>query len=175
MPALSSPALRLRVAQLNPHRPQGVDVRPDAAARAAFAEEFGLVDLPALRLTGTLSAQGSRDWLFEGRLEAEVVQPCVVTLAPVTSRIDESLRRRWSPDLTTPEGEEVEMGDDEVEPLGAVIDLGALLTEALALALPAWPRAEGAGLEAPPPEDAAESRRKPFADLSTLLARKPPG
>ena len=171
MPALSSPALRLRVAQLNPHRPQAVDVSPDAAARAALVAEFGLLDLPMLRLTGTLSAQGSRDWLFEGRLEAEVVQPCVVTLAPVATRIDESLRRRWSPDLVAPEGEEVEMGDDEVEPLGAVIDLGALLTEALALALPAWPRAEGAEL-APPPEDAGEDRRKPFADLSALLARK---
>lgn len=176
MPALSSPALRLRVAQLNPHRPQAVDVTPDAAARAALAAEFGLIALPALRLTGALSAQGARDWLFEGRLRAEVVQPCVVTLAPVTSRIDESLRRRWSPDLTTPEGEEVEMGDAEVEPLGIVIDLGALLAEALALALPEYPRVEGAELgAAPPPEDAGEERRRPFADLSALLARKPPG
>lgn len=173
MPALSSPALRLRVAQLNPHRPQAVDVSPDAGARAALAAEFGLIDLPALRLSGTLSAQGSRDWLFEGRLRAEAVQPCVITLAPVATRIDEALRRRWSPDVATPEGEEVEMGDDEVEPLGAVIDLGALLAEALALALPAWPRAEGAELAPPPEAPAGEGRRKPFADLSALLARKP--
>lgn len=172
MPALSSPALRLRVAQLNPHRPHPVEVAPDADARKALADEFGMIALPMLRLTGALTAVGAQDWQFEGRLLAEVVQPCVVTLAPVTSRIDETLYRRWSPDLTDPEGEEVEMGDDEVDPLGTHIDLGALLTEALALALPAWPRAKGAALEpvldAPPAED----RRRPFADLSALLARK---
>ncbi len=174
MTALSSPANRLRVAQLNPHRPLEIDLAPDADSRAALAAGMGLLDLPALRLTGTLRASGSRDWLLEGRLVADVVQPCGITLAPVPAHIDEALRRRWSPDLAAPEAEEAEMGDDEVEPLGAVIDLGAVLAEALALALPPWPRAEGAELpgEAPAPED---GRRKPFADLSALLARKPRG
>ena len=172
MPALSSPALRLRVAQLNPHRPHPVDIAPDETDRAALVREFDLIALPSLHLSGALSAIGAQDWQFEGRLQADVVQPCVVTLAPVATRIDESLRRRWSPDIADPDGEEVEMGDDEVEPLGAVIDLGALLTEALALALPPWPRAEGAELEAAPEEEPAEDRRKPFADLSALLARK---
>lgn len=178
MSALSSPAYRLRVAQLNPHRPLPVDLAPDAGARAALAGEMGLLALPALRLTGTLRAVGAQDWLLEGRLLAEAVQPCVVSLAPVPAHLDEALRRRWSPDLALPEGEEAEMGDDEVEPLGAVIDLGAVLAEALALALPPWPRAPGAelpaeaGAEAEPGAE-ADDRRKPFADLSALLARKP--
>lgn len=176
MPALSSPALRLRVVQLNPHRPHPVDVQPDAATRAALAAEFGLIALPALHLTGALSVYGARDWQFEGRLRAEVVQPCVVTLAPVTTRIDEPVRRRWSPDVTDPEGEEVEMSDDEVDPLGTVIDLGAMLGEALTLALPAYPRAKGAALEADAEaeqgSEPTDERRKPFADLSALLARK---
>lgn len=176
MPALSSPAYRLRVAQLNPHRPLPIDLAPGAEERAALAAELGLLALPALRLTGELRACGSRDWELTGQVQAEAVQPCVVTLAPVPARIDEAVRRRWTPDLATPEAEEVEMGDDEVEPLGAVIDLGAVLAEALALALPPYPRAPGAEL---PAEIAAgaeaaetEERRKPFADLSALLARK---
>lgn len=186
MPALSSPAYRLRVAQLNPHRPLAVDIAPEAPARAALAQELDLLGLPALRLTGTLRAVGAQDWLLEGRILADVVQPCVVTLAPVAGHIDEALSRRWSPDPPIPEGEEAEMGDDEVEPLGAVIDLGAVLTEALVLALPPWPRAEGAELPADLTPDGAATeakaeaesgaeagRRKPFADLSALLARKP--
>lgn len=175
MPALSSPAYRLRVAQLNPHRPLPVDLVPGAEERAALAAELGLLALPALRLTGALRASGSRDWELTGQVQAEVVQPCVVTLAPVPARIDEAVRRRWTPDLATPEAEEIEMGDDEVEPLGAVIDLGAVLAEALALALPPWPRAPGAELPAgtgPEAEPEEDERRKPFADLSALLARK---
>lgn len=175
MPALSNPAYRLRVAQLNPHRPLAVDIAPDAPARAALAAEMDLLDLPALRLTGSLRADGAQDWLLEARLVADVVQPCVVTLAPVPAHLDEAIRRRWSPDATVPEAEEVEMGDDEVEPLGAVIDLGAVLAEALALALPPYPRAEGAALPGEAPEPAAEAVRKPFADLSALLARKDRG
>ena len=169
MPALSSPALRLRVAQLNPHRPHPVEVAPDADDRKALADEFGMIALPMLRLTGALTAVGAQDWQFEGRLLAEVVQPCVVTLAPVTSQIDESLRRRWSPDLTDPEGEEVEMGDDETEPLGAEIDLGAVLVEALSLAIPPFPRAPGATLEAPAADG---DPRRPFAGLGALLKRE---
>ena len=52
--------------------------------------------------------------------------------------------RRYTPDVTTPEGEEVEMDDDTLEPLPAVLDLGDVLEEVLALAIPEFPRADGA-------------------------------
>lgn len=182
----ASAANRLRVANLNPHRAHAIDIRPDDAARAALAQELGLTALPAVRLDGTLSAQGAQDWLFEGRLRAEVVQPCVITLAPVKTRLDEAVRRLWSPDAAHSDAEEAEMGDDEIEPLGTVIDLNAVLAEALALALPLYPRAEGAGLAdadaaadgpADGPDDArddadAGETRRPFAGLKDLLGDK---
>lgn len=175
--ALSVPAFRLRVADINPHRPVEVDIAPDAALRAKLAEALDLTALPMLRLRGRLVASGAEDWVLEARMEAEVVQPCVVSLRPVTSHLDEELHRRWTPDLPEPDGDEVEMGegDDEVDALGPVIDLGAVLAEALALALPPWPRAKDAEMPAAAGDDGGQAvngddeGRRPFADLARLL------
>lgn len=178
--ALSVPAFRLRVADLNPHRPRPVDIAPDGALRARLAQDLDLLDLPMLRLQGELRAAGAQDWVLEARMQADVVQACVVTLQPVASHLAEDLRRRWTPDLPEPGSDETEMGDDEVDPLGPVIDLGAVLTEALLLALPPWPRAGDAQL---PPQAGdggggaadGDDGRKPLADLARLLAARKPG
>lgn len=162
---------RLRADRLPVRRVTAVELTPDAAARGRIAAALDLTALPRLRLSGTLAPAPAGAWAFEGRLQAEVVQPCGITLAPVTTGIDEALRRVWSPHATAvPEGgEEVEMGDDETEPLEAEIDLGAMLVEALALAVPPFPRAPGATLEVPAAEDG--DTRRPFAGLGELLKR----
>lgn len=162
---------RLRADRLPVRRVTQVDLAPDAEARARIAAALDLSALPEARLTGTLAPAPADAWAFEGRLVADVVQPCGITLAPVATRIDESLRRVWSPhaDTTPAGGEEAEMGDDETEPLGAEIDLGAVLVEALALAIPPFPRAPGAALEAP--AGASDDARRPFAGLADLLKR----
>lgn len=162
---------RLRADRLPARRATDIDLVPDAEARARIAAALDLTALPSARLTGTLAPAPADAWAFEGRLRAEVVQPCGVTLAPVTTRIDEALRRVWSPHADgAPAGsEEVEMGDDEIEPLRAEIDLGAVLVEALALAIPPFPRAPGATLEVS--DEAGDDRRRPFAALGDLLKR----
>jgi uncharacterized metal-binding protein YceD (DUF177 family) len=67
--------------------------------------------------------------------------------------------------------------DDTVEPLGAIIDTGAVMVEALALALPLYPRAEGAELGdltvAPPGAEPIARAANPFAALSALRDRTP--
>ena len=69
-----------------------------------------------------------------GGLGATVTQACVVTLAPVITRIEETVTRRYLADMPEPEGEEVEMPeDDSAEPLPVIIDPGAVMIEALAL------------------------------------------
>ena len=75
----------------------------------------------------------------------------MVTLAPVTTRIDASVLRRYVAGYAEAESDdpaaEMEMPEDvSLEPLPDHIDLMALLTEALALNLPDYPRAEGAEL-----------------------------
>lgn len=164
---------RLRVAHLNPHKPTPVMLEPDADTRAAIAAELGLLALPAMRFQAEISVGGNSAWVIAGRLTAEVVQPCVVTLEPVTTHIDESLRRIFSPHAATPEAEETEMPDDEIEPLGQFIDPAEIAIEALALALPLYPRAEGAELPAEShPEQDGDATRRPFAGLDRLLGGK---
>ncbi len=167
-------AHRLRVAHLNPRTPTPFLLEPDDQARAAIASDLGLLGLPALRFEGSVQAQGNDAWALSGDLTARVVQPCVVTLEPVESPIDEEVRRIFSPHVSAPVDEEVEMPDDEIEPLGQFIDIGAVMVEALALALPLYPRADGAELEdgtEPAAED--EDKRKPFAGLDQLLSKRP--
>ncbi|MEY3003917.1 MAG: hypothetical protein RLZZ491_1093 [Pseudomonadota bacterium] len=152
-------------------------IEPEAPERAAMATALGLGALRKLRFAGQLIAEGRRDWRLEGQLGATVVQPCVVTAEPVTTRIDEPVLRRYLADLPEPEGDEIEMPeDDSAEPLPVSLDLMAVMTEALALALPLYPRAPGAELgearfAAPgtPPLDDADAR--PLAGLAVLRDR----
>lgn len=171
----------LRVAELSARRPNDIRVTPDAAARAAIAEWLDAVAIPSLSLTGRLVPVGRRDWQLEARLQAKAEQQCVVTLEPVITRVDEPVERRYVEGLDQPEGEESEIPDDtSLEPLTPVIDLGAVMLEALELALPLYPRAAGAALdqvEATPPGAAAldEETRRPFAGLAELMAKRDGG
>ncbi len=140
-PALHTKTL-LQVADLAQNRATRFDLRPDRAAMDALAADLGLTGLRKLRLSGQVEATGRADWLLSARLGATVVQPCVVTLAPVTTRIDTDLRRLFLAEYREPEAPEVEMPEDEsIEPLGRAIDLATILAEALALNLPLYPRA----------------------------------
>ncbi len=107
------------------------------------------------------------------------MQSCVVTLAPVPARIAEDVRRTFIEDMALPEGDEIEISeDDSLEPLPEVIDLIDVAREALALALPPYPRAPGAELgeavfAAPGTVPLRDADLKPFAALAAL-ARKGP-
>ncbi|MBI6629806.1 YceD family protein [Pontibaca salina] len=164
----------LLVVNLDGNTPTPFDLRPDAAQRDALARELGLSGLRKLRFSGEIKAQGSRDWVLLGRLGATVIQPCVATLEPVTTRIDTDVRRTYLADLPEPEGEEVEMPEDETqERLGSHIDPHTVMAEALALAAPLYPRAKGVDLgEAVFAEPGVEPLRdrdlKPFAGLAEL-------
>ncbi len=164
----------LPVATLKRAASRTVDLVPDADARAALCDALGLTALRKVSLRGRLSPEGARDWRLEAMLGATVIQPCSVTLQPVTTRIDEPVRRVWRAEMPEATGDEVEIPEDvSEEPLGREIDLGAVLAEALALAMPAWPRAEGAELgEAVfgPPGTAPmrDEDARPFASLAGL-------
>jgi uncharacterized metal-binding protein YceD (DUF177 family) len=165
---------RFRVAHLNPRQPTQFLLAPDAAMREALAAELGLLALPKLRFSGRIQAVAREAWEVTGRLSARVIQPCVVTLAPVTTNLDEPVHRVFSPHVATPEGDDTEMADDELEPLGQYIDAAAIMAEELSLALPLYPRAADAGLEEAEPAH-EEPTRKPFAGLAELLkySKKP--
>ncbi|SIS87588.1 Uncharacterized ACR, COG1399 [Roseivivax lentus] len=175
-PARSGP---FRIAELSQTAPTRFRLEPDAAARAEIARALDFSSLRKVVLEGAIKPLGKRGWRLEARLGATVIQPCIVTLAPVTTRIDRPVERTYLPPalLEAPEpGSEIEMPeDDTTELLGDVIDPAQVLTEALALAAPDYPRAEDAPelrVEARPAGAApiAEEETKPFAGLAGLKA-----
>ena len=172
----------LRVAELPKGKTLPFDIAPDAAARGLIAEELGILALRKLTFRGELAPLGRRDWQLTAELGVTASQACIVTLEPVICRIDTRVQRRFLADMPRPDELEptpedgVPIPDDEAEePLGDTIDLGRILTEAISLALPDYPRKEDAGASdaaAAPPGAAPldDDAVRPFAGLAALRA-----
>lgn len=168
------PSHIVRLAELPSRKSSHFVIEPDAAGRAALAAALDVLVVRKLRFEGTLDPMGKQDWRLRGTLGATVQQACVVTLEPVTTRIDETIERTYAANFDVPDASEIEMPeDDTTDPLPDSLDLVAVMTEALALALPAYPRKDGAetgtavftepGKAAMTDEDA-----RPFAGLAAL-------
>jgi uncharacterized metal-binding protein YceD (DUF177 family) len=163
-----------RTGALSPRKPTRFALQPDAATRAAIAAELGLLAVHALSFEGEITPTRKQDFVLTARLTARVDQACIVTLAPVAARIEETVERHYLHDFALPTGDEIEMPeDDRTEPLPDVIDVGEVALESLALALPIYPRSPGAelGEVSFPPPDASplpDDEVKPFASLAAL-------
>ena len=168
--------MELPMRDLTDGQPHAFKIVPHGAELGELAAALGLSAVKKLRFEGVLEPAGKRDWRLKARLGATVVQPCEATLVPVTTRVEDDVARLFIAGLTEKfeEDSEDEMPeDDTVEPLPAAINLAQIAEEALALAAPAYPRAEGAelgvtqfteaGKEAMSDDDA-----KPFAGLKAL-------
>jgi len=158
----------------------GREVRIEAKPREreALARRFGILSLDSVMADARLERAGSAVRV-SGRLDADVVQACVVTLEPVTAHIAEDFvvlfERPDAPGLA----ERVHLIDPDEEDMeilaGSAIDVGEVVAEQLALALPAYPRKPGAAFRAYSTEPGDEKRaEKPVAPLSGLdkLLRK---
>jgi len=160
----------------------GLDVTLSAtpAERAALAAAYDLVEVKALTFSATLTGDAKGRVSVDGRLAADLVQSCGVTLVPVDQRIDEPVLVRFvgadSPERPKPPkpGAEVVIKADEPDPPeilgGPWVDLGAVAEEHFVLAIDPYPRAPGAELPAeaaaPPTE-----RDSPFAPLVGIATR----
>jgi uncharacterized metal-binding protein YceD (DUF177 family) len=173
---LSRPS-RFRTGGLSPRKPTFFHYRPAADERAALAADLRLIALHELAFEGEIRAAGRDEVLLTGTLTAKVDQACVVTLAPVHARIAEPVRRRYVAGLADPDGDEVEIPDDDaLEPMPDVIDLAEIAGETLALALPPYPRAPGAEFGQALHADEgiqplSDADLKPFAGLAGLAGR----
>lgn len=151
-----------------------IELRAEAGEREALARRFDLPDIGSLAASLDLRPEPGGTIRVRGRLLAEVVQSCVVTLEPVPARVDAPLDLRLLPDGQAPADEDPD-SPDEIESPGDVADLGEALAEQLALALDPYPRAPGAELpaetRAPEEPEAAPARPNPFAALKVLKPR----
>ena len=180
-----TPTPVLRIADLNERRPTRFELTFDAAQIRQFAEELNLISLKKLRFKGELTAKGRDQWEMTADLGATVQQDCVISFAPVTTRIDEKITRRYVPEAVfeqVAEDEEIAevSGDEAMDILPAEIDLGDVFRETLVLALPDYPRAEGVQLgERIFSEEGVKPMRdtdaKPFAGLAALKEKMEKG
>lgn len=164
----------LRVSGLSQTGPTPFSLRPDTATLTALAQKLDVSTLRKVVFEGTLNPMGDADWQLKARLGATVIQPCVVTLEPVTTRIDTDIVRVFMRDYTDVDAPEVEMPeDDTVEPLGVWLDPAAVMEEALALHLPEYPRKEDAEAQTvrvtePGKEPMSDEQARPFAGLAAF-------
>ncbi len=169
------PSQPYRTVLVSGKKPLYFTFAPDADARAQIAASLSLIDLPEFTFKGALNPKGRNDITLNAQLTALVIQPCAITLAPVRSKLTEETQRTYLREFAEINAEEAEMGPDDLESLPEIIDVAAVAIEALALALPLYPRARGAELDeavfAPPgvaPLKDADLR--PFAGLAGLAA-----
>ncbi|QOL80312.1 YceD family protein [Pseudooceanicola spongiae] len=168
----------LRVSTLPKNAATAFELRPDSDTLSAIAARLDLIGLKKLSFRGEVRADGKEDWVLKGQLGATVVQPCSVTLDPVTTRIDQVVLRRFTPTLPddVSDSDEVEMPEDEtLEKLGSHIDPAIVMEEELALSLPLYPRAEGVApveiaVTEPGRKPMTDEDAKPFAGLAGLMS-----
>lgn len=164
----------LRVADLSQNAPTAFKLRPESAALKKIAAELDLLGLRKLSFEGEINGEGQVDWRLNATLGATVIQPCAVTLEPVTTRIDAPVSRLYQRHFVDVDAPEAEMPDDDAtEPLGAWIDPAEVMIEALVLNLPLYPRADGAELgemvvTAPGLKPMSDEDARPFAGLAAL-------
>ena len=143
--------------------------------RAALARLNGLPDIA--RLTARFRiAKWKRGVRVEGEVSARVTQTCVATLEPFEVEVEEPVEARFLPrDAKKPAPEPVlDESADPDEPDELVdgrIDLGALASEFLTLALDPYPRKPGADF-APPAH--LDDDGSPFSGLKPTSAREEP-
>jgi uncharacterized metal-binding protein YceD (DUF177 family) len=148
-----------------------VDLSAGEAERRAIAERLDLGGIERLEAHAVLKRAGDAI-VAEGRVAARLEQSCVVTGEPVASHVDEPFTLAFVP---VPHGaapdEEIELSSAECDTMfhdGSAIDLGAAITDTLALALDPYPRSAGAEAALKEAGVMTEEQAGPFAVLAQL-------
>jgi hypothetical protein len=163
-------SVRIPVAEV-PQTGRRFDLAADAATREAVAKAAGVLALPRLEASFDLSPVANNGIRVTGMVSANVEQTCVITLDPMSSRVEERIDLVFVP----PGAAEVQPpaailgGSEEPDPpeilQNGIIDLGALATEFLVLGIDPYPRKPDVSFETPREED---STAHPFAALAAL-------
>lgn len=157
-----------------------VEIVADEAERLTLASAYDLAAVDSFCATVELSAGPRGSVEVNGRVVADIVQTCVVSLVPVAAHIDEPFSLRFvrpsdAPPAPKP-GAEVVVDPERPDPpevlTGPAIDLGAIAEEAFVLAIDPYPRAPGAAIPAEAGGSPAMPSESPFAVLAELAKRR---
>ncbi|WP_117194109.1 YceD family protein [Rhizobium terrae] len=154
-----------------------VRLEADPREREGLAKLWRVVSVGSLKAELQIARWKKDGVRLKGRVEADIVQSCVVTLEPVESRIDEEFEQ-----IFVPEGSKLArvIANDTAEMVldpegpdlpetfsGDTIDAGAVVAEFAALAIDPYPRKPGVEFADHLEGDADEKsgRPNPFAVL----------
>jgi uncharacterized metal-binding protein YceD (DUF177 family) len=165
----------LRISDIPKAKNMPFDVTFTPEQMISVAALISAASVKKMRIQGKISPSGNKDWVLNATVGATVIQPCVVTLEPVQTRVDTTVHLTYAADFKYNDTENVvEMTEDEtIEPLSDEIDLATIAIEAIVLALPDYPRASDAKLETavftkPGDKPMTDEDAKPFASLAEL-------
>lgn len=155
--------------------PKGLDIERHATAAelAACAQYLDILGVDRLVVSYRIKPLSGGRYSLSGKLEADVVQACVVSLDPVPATLNDAFEAEFRPGAAEPETAD----DEEIEALSATefepienhrLDAGRIIVETLLAALPAYPRAPGAELESTEAVPPAAASTSPFAKLAAL-------
>jgi uncharacterized metal-binding protein YceD (DUF177 family) len=177
--APSPVSFRVHVSRL-PKKGMEVVIEADEAQREALARLHGLEAVKRFTAPLGITAWKRGGVRVTGRIGADIVQQCVVTLDPVPARVDEEVAATFLPEgsrLARPtfsaEGEILldAEGEDGPETFsGDTIDVGQLAEEFFALGIDPYPRKAGVAIAAPAEDD--EETGGPLHDKLAELRKK---
>jgi uncharacterized metal-binding protein YceD (DUF177 family) len=144
--------------------------------RARVAARLGVTSIGRLEATVDVKPGAGGVIRVAGRIGADLVQSCVVSLAPVPATIDEQIEASFVEEGRHDQRRDAEdVALDDEEPPEIVqdgrIDLGELTVAQLALVLDPYPRAPGVSFDATQ-WSAPAGKDSPFAALAALKKRK---
>ena len=152
------------------------ELQPKGDEAAALAVRLGLQKLSDFKASVSVFRSMTGEIVTRGRVVADVVQTCVMSLEPVPGHVEEDFEVRFTT-FPAPEPRDLVIGPDDDEPpeplTGESLDIGELATQQLALALDPWPRLPDAEL----PDDLKPdpARDGPFAALAGLREKQAHG
>jgi len=157
--------------------PVTVKVSADERECKELAQVWQVVEVKSVKAEVYLSRWKKDGVRVKGRVEAEIVQACVVTLEPVGSKIDEEFEQIFVPEgsklarVVAKDAAEMVLDPDgpdlPEEFAGDSIDIGEAITEFAALAIDPYPRKQGVEFadHIESTADAKNDRPNPFAAL----------
>lgn len=144
----------------------------NAEQRIELARVVDIKSCDSLTFSYDIKPLRSGMYRLSGRIAADIAQACVVTLEPITGRIDESIDTELRPaDLMSedgPTGEDMTVLDrPDFEPIeGDEINIGRIVQEHFSTVIDPYPRLPGEELDVHAAGDAEAAN--PFAILKNL-------
>ncbi|GGE46298.1 phosphodiesterase [Agaricicola taiwanensis] len=144
-----------------------IEIGADEKARKEMAQAYGVKEVTSFRAQLTAKPSGRDSVAVSGRIEADIVQICGVTLDPFPVRMEEDVNMLLAPPQeASEEDEEAVENLDLPDPLlGNTIDLGAIALEFFALGIDPYPRKPGIEFT---DHVESEEQENPFAALAKL-------